>query len=70
MLSPAVLRDASTFQGSLLTRRLRGCWVPLLNFSRCLVGCLTYVWSIKYRLITKLNAQIETVLRNKFFKPN
>jgi hypothetical protein len=34
------------------------------------IGCLTHAWSIKYRQITKLNAQIETNLRDKFFKPN
>ena len=30
----------------------------------------THTWSIKYRLITKLNALIETNLRDEFFKPN
>jgi hypothetical protein len=40
----------------------QGYWVHLLNFSSYLIGCLTHVWSIKYRLITKLNAQIETTL--------
>jgi hypothetical protein len=30
----------------------------------------THTWSIKYKLITKLNAQIETILRDEFFKSN
>ena len=46
------------------------CLFHLLNFSRCSIGCLTYVWSIKYRLITKLIAQLATNLRDESFKPN
>jgi hypothetical protein len=30
----------------------------------------SHVWSIKYRLFTKLNAQIETNLRDEFIKLN
>ena len=35
---------------------LCGVWWHILNFSRCPIECLTHVWSIKYRLITKLIA--------------
>ena len=30
----------------------------------------THTWSIKYRLITKLNTQLTTNLRDESFKPN
>ena len=53
-----------------LYRLLGGCLVFLLNFSRRLIGCLTYAWSIKYRLITKLIVQLVTNLRDESFKPN
>ena len=42
-----------------------------VNFGPYLIGCLhIYVWNIKYRLFTKLNAQIKTNLRDEFFKTN
>ena len=47
----------------------RGVWFHLINFSLCPIQYLTHAWSIKYRLFTKRNAQIETVLRDEFFKP-
>ena len=40
--------------GTYIAARIRGVFVLLLNFSRCSIRCLTHVWSIKYRLITKL----------------
>ena len=48
----------------------QGVWFLLLNFSRCPIRYLTYAWSIKYRLITKLIAQFATNLRDKSFKLN
>ena len=38
------------------------CMSPPLNISPDHIGCMTHVWSIKYRLFTKQNAQIETNL--------
>jgi hypothetical protein len=47
---------------------------PLLGILFLLVGAgsalLNLSVSMKYRLITKLNAQIVTNLRDEFFKPN
>jgi hypothetical protein len=40
---------------------------PLLDFSPVIPDVWTHVWSIKYRLITKLNTQIENNLRDEFF---
>jgi hypothetical protein len=42
-------------------------WFHLLNSQ---LSHRTYTSSIKYRLFMKLNAQIETILRDEFFKSN
>ena len=51
--------------------KLRGCLVSsLLPKISVTSNVWTHVWSIKYRLITKLIAQLTTNLRDESFKPN
>jgi hypothetical protein len=50
---------------------LRGCLVPLVFFfNTYYIECLTHAWNVKYRLITKLIAQVEINLRDEYIKPN
>ena len=55
----------------LSTHKLRGYLAFPSNFIVPITSDIqTLIQSIKYRLITKLNAQIETNLRNESIKPN
>ena len=55
----------------MLVMTLRGCLVPFPPPKIPVTSNVwTHAWSIKYRLITKLIAQLASNLRDESFKPN
>jgi hypothetical protein len=72
MMIVCYVQQFGTFEGPKTYTKLEVHGNGPKQITACLVrtSYLTLIWNTKYRLITKLIAQVETNLRDKSIKPN